>query len=274
MSGSGRRSRRGGGGHGAANHERWLLTWADLLTLLLALFIVMYAASVVDQRKAADITKSLQEAFAGKVLKGGGSIRDESTADKAQAPVAAVSAIAPLTPKVAEAQQLAPSRRAAAAARVEEQELTALKRRLDDVIAAKGLEQNVQTAVERKGLVIRVLTDDVLFASGSAALSPDGGLLLDQLKGVLQVDRRHPIAVDGHTDSMPISTGRFPDNWELSAARATSVVRRLAGSALDPSRFSATGHAAEQPRASNATDAGRRANRRVEIALTRLHPTP
>lgn len=271
MSGSGRRGRRGGGDHSAAGHERWLLTWADLLTLLLALFIVMYAASVVDQRKAADISKSLQEAFAGKVLKGGGSIRSESTADEAQAPVEAVAAIAPLTPKVADRAALAPNRRAAAAARAEEQAMTALKRRLDAVIAQKGLGSSVATSVERKGLVIRVVTDDVLFPSGSATLAPGGAELLDQLRSVLQVDREHPIAVDGHTDAMPIATGRFPDNWELSAARATSVVRRLAGTALAPSRFSATGHAAEQPRATNGSDAGRRANRRVEIALTRLH---
>jgi chemotaxis protein MotB len=269
---SGRRGRRGGGDHGGGGgHERWLLTWADLLTLLLALFIVMYAASVVDKRKAADISRSLQEAFAGKVLKGGGSIRDESTADKAEAPIETMAAIAPLTPKVADEKTLAPSRRAAAAARREDQELAALKRRLDDVIARKNLGEAVQTSVERKGLVIRVVTDDVLFGSGSADLSARGDDLLDQLKSVLQVDREHPIAVDGHTDGVPISTSRFPDNWELSTARATSVVRRLAGSALSPSRFSATGHASEQPRASNATDAGRRANRRVEISLTRVH---
>lgn len=271
MSGSGRRGRRGGGDHGGGGHERWLLTWADLLTLLLALFIVMYAASVVDKRKAADLSRSLQEAFSGKVLKGGGSIREQSAADKAEAPVEAMASIAPLTPKVADRETLAPNRREAAAARAEEQGLTELKRRLDAVIARKNLGSSVQTSVERKGLVIRVVTDDVLFASGSAALAPAGAALLDQLKGVLQVDREHPIAVDGHTDAVPISTGRFPDNWELSTSRATSVVRRLAGAALSPSRFSATGHAAEQPRATNATDAGRGANRRVEISLTRLH---
>lgn len=271
MSGSGRRSRRGGGDHGAAGHERWLLTWADLLTLLLALFIVMYAASVVDKRKAADISRSLQEAFAGKVLRGGGSIREQSTADKTEAPVETLAAIAPLSPRVADERQLTPDRRAAAAARVEEQELTALKRRLDAVITQKRLGTEVQTSVERKGLVIRVITDDVLFPSGSAAMSPHGTELLGELRGVLQVDREHPIAVDGHTDSQPIATPRFPDNWELSTARATSVVRGLAGPALSPSRFSATGHAAEQPRSSNASDAGRRANRRVEISLTRLH---
>lgn len=269
---SGRRGRRGGGGHGGGGgHERWLLTWADLLTLLLALFIVMYAASVVDERKAADISKSLQEAFAGKVLKGGGSIREDSSADEAEAPVEALASIAPLTPKVADLQSLAPNRREAAAARAEEQGLNELKRRLDAVIERKNLESAVQTSVERKGLVIRVVTDDVLFASGSATLAPDGAALLGQLEGVLRVDREHPIAVDGHTDGVPIATGRFPDNWELSAARATSVVRRLAGPALEPSRFSATGHAAEAPRATNASDAGRRANRRVEISLTRLH---
>jgi chemotaxis protein MotB len=273
MSRTARRGRQAGEEHRAAGHERWLLTWADLLTLLLALFIVMYAASIADERKTAELSRSLQEAFGSKVLTGHGSIREEPSADRPETPLEAVAAIAPLTPAVVDEQDLTPDRRAAALARREEQELVALKRRLDDAIARGGLARTVATAVERKGLVIRILTDEVLFASGSAALSPAGGALLDDIARVLQVDRTHPIAVDGHTDSRPISTGRFPDNWELSAARATSVVRRMAGTSLVPSRFSATGYAAERARATNATAAGRRANRRVEIALVRLHST-
>jgi chemotaxis protein MotB len=265
---SGGRKKRGGGGH--ENHERWLLTWADLLTLLLALFIVMYAASAVNTSKAEAITASLQEAFSGKVLAGNGSIRPEQ---KSEEPVEAIAQIAPLAPTVVAEEELPKDKRAAAAGRAEQDQLEALKRRLDAKIKAKGLGASVVTTVERRGLVVRVITDQILFASGEATLSPQGGELLAEIRGVLRIDRKHPIAVDGHTDSQPIATGRFRDNWELSASRAAAVVQFLAGSELDPHRFSATGHGFQAPRASNGTAEGRAQNRRVEIALTRIHPT-
>jgi chemotaxis protein MotB len=265
---SGGRRKRGGEEH--ENHERWLLTWADLLTLLLALFIVMYAASAVNTSKAEAITASLQQAFSGKVLTGNGSIRQEQ---KAEEPVEAIAQIAPLAPKVVQPQDLPKDKREAAAGRQEQSELQALKRRLDAVIKAKGLDANVRTTVERRGLVVRVITDQVLFASGSATLAPAGGRLLQEIRNVLRIDRKHPIAVDGHTDSQPIASERFPDNWELSGSRAASVVRFLAGAELAPSRFSATGYGDQVPLASNATRVGRQQNRRVEIALTRLHST-
>jgi chemotaxis protein MotB len=264
---SGRR-KRGGGGH--ENHERWLLTWADLLTLLLALFIVMYAASAVNTSKAEAITQSLQQAFSGKIITGNGSIRQEQKADE---PVEAIAQIAPLAPTVIPEEKLPKSDREKAAGRAEQAELEALKRRLDAKIKAKGLNASVETTVERRGLVVRVITDQILFASGDATLSPQGGDLLAEIRSVLRIDRKHPIAVDGHTDSEPIATGRYRDNWELSASRAASVVQFLAGSDLDPHRFSATGHGFQQPRASNGTPQGRQQNRRVEIALTRLHST-
>lgn len=264
---SGRR-KRGGGGH--ENHERWLLTWADLLTLLLALFIVMYASASVNTDKAKAITESIQQAFSGKVITGNGSILPEQKADE---PVKAIAQIAPLAPTVVSPEKLPENDREKAAGREEQKELEALKRRLDAKIKAKGLGANVETTVERRGLVVRVVTDQILFASGEATLSPKGDDLLQQIRSVLRIDRKHPIAVDGHTDSQPISTGRFRDNWELSASRAAAVVQFLAGSELDPHRFSATGHGDQQPLTSNGTPAGRQKNRRVEIALTRLHPT-
>lgn len=266
---SGRRRKRGGGG-GHENHERWLLTWADLLTLLLALFIVMYAASAVNTSKAETIAASMQQAFSGKVLTGSGSIRQEQKADQ---PVEAIARIAPLAPQIIDEEKLPESDREKAARRAEEAKLEALKRRLDAVIRAKGLGADVATTVERRGLVVRVVTDQILFASGDASLSHQGGELLGQIRRVLRIDRKHPIAVDGHTDSEPIATDRFRDNWELSASRAASVVRFLAGAELAPHRFTATGHGDQAPRASNAAPQGRRLNRRVEIALTRLHPT-
>jgi len=248
-----------------------------MITLLMALFIVMFAVSVVDQKKFDEVARSLQQAFSGKVMEGGGSIRPNGNGDDdgATTPVAAVAAIAPLVPVIAPEKDLPRETAAKRAARREEQELAALKRRIDAWIDRRGLGRRVETALERRGLVIRVITDDVLFPSGSATLSSDGRALLDDIAGVLRLDSRHPIAVEGHTDAVPISTARFASNWELSAGRATEVVRHLVGRSIAASRFSATGYGEQRPRANNATDVGRRANRRVEIALTRLEtPTP
>lgn len=262
----------------AVSHERWLLTYADMITLLMALFIVMFSVSVVDQQKLDVVSRSFQQAFNGKVLTGGGSIRKEPTGEGGpKQPIEQIAAIAPIVPDLTRSDQRRAQDRVAAAGR-EERELIELKRRIDEAIRARGLRARVETAVERRGLVIRVITDDVLFASGSAALRPSGRRLLDGIARVLRVDTRHPIAVDGHTDNVPIATDRFPDNLELSASRATSVARFLIGRSLAAARFAATGHGAQQPRASNATGPGRRTNRRVEIALTRLEspvsPTP
>ena len=271
MSGGGRRRGRRGQQGGHENHERWLLTYADMLTLLVALFIVMFAVSMVDQRKFEEVAKSLQEAFAGKSLPGGGSIKpDRSGASGVSSPLQEVAAIQPLSVVQAQDRKQRPSEERARAARREQLELEGLKRRVDARLAAHGLQGRVETSVERRGLVMRILTDDVLFASGSDDLRPEGVEILDEIAGVLRLDARHPIAVDGHTDAVPISTSRFPSNWELSAARASRVVRRLAGWAIDPRRLSATGYGQERPRAPNATAAGRQQNRRVEISLTRL----
>lgn len=268
------RSRRRGGRRGqqpaAANHERWLLTYADMITLLMALFIVMFSVSVVDQKKLDIVSRSFQQAFNGKVLTGGGSIREEPSGEGGpKQPVEQIAAIAPILPDLTQGDKRRVEERAAAAGR-EEQELIELKRRIDEAIRERGLKARVEATVERRGLVIRVVTDDVLFASGSAALQPGGRELLGGIARVLKVDTRHPIAVDGHTDNVPISTSRFPDNLELSASRATSVTRFLIGRSLAARRFAATGHGAQQPRASNDSETGRRTNRRVEIALTRL----
>lgn len=267
MSGRGRR----GGAAKAENHERWLLTYADMLTLLVALFICMFAVASVDEDKFKQLSIGLQQAFTGKVLTGGGSIREDGGGGgDTKTPLAAAAAIAPMTPDAIKDEELPSQARAAAAARREENELQALKRRLDARIREKGLGRRVETTVERRGLVVRVITDDILFASGEAVLQPQGRDLIALVGQVLRLDDKHPITVDGHTDTVPISTGRYPDNWELSAARATSVVRVLAGESIPGDRLSATGHGSEDPRRSNASAWGRSRNRRVEIALTRL----
>jgi chemotaxis protein MotB len=123
-------------------------------------------------------------------------------------------------------------------------------------------------------LVIRVMTDKLLFDSGQATLKPAGVPLLGEVANLLNLDQTHPIVVEGHTDNVPIATSQFPSNWELSTARATTVVRYLAGHGVAESRLGAAGYADLHPIATNATPQGRQRNRRVEILLQRLNPPP
>jgi chemotaxis protein MotB len=267
-----RRGRRGGGDHEEHADERWLLTYADMITLLMALFIVMWSMSTVNTSKFEALAKSLDNAFSGQILPGGEAVMANGAGSEAErpAPEPPIPAITPPTPpsqtdpREQLAQQMAPG----AAAR-EEADLQQLKRRVDEVVRAEGLTGEVETRVEERGLVVNVLTDDVLFTSGSALLRPQADGLLDALAPVLKADVRHPIQVEGNTDSVPVSGGSFPSNWELSTDRAAAVVRAFIRRDVAPDRLTALGHADRRPVASNATDAGRRRNRRVELVLLR-----
>jgi chemotaxis protein MotB len=156
----------------------------------------------------------------------------------------------------------------------EQDSFVALKHKLDAYARQHGFSNRVQTVIERRGLVVRVLTDKLLFDSGQATLQPDGAPLLGEVSQLLNIDQGHPITVEGHTDNEPIASAQFPSNWELSTARATTVVRFLISRGVNASRLGAVGYAALHPIATNSTAAGRALNRRVEIVLMRLNPVP
>jgi chemotaxis protein MotB len=161
-----------------------------------------------------------------------------------------------------------------------EGELAALRSTQDELV--DGLKKEIadrQVQVERIRDQIRVdMVDEILFDSGEAALKPGGIEVLKKLGAVLAKVKDRPIEVQGHTDNVPIRgllAKRFPTNWELSAARATNVARFLQDqAALDPTRLSATAYAEYKPRASNDTEEGRRANRRIEILLGSIIAVP
>ena len=154
----------------------------------------------------------------------------------------------------------------------EEEDFQALKRRIDALVREAGLGAKVSTTVTRRGLKVRLLTDKLLFDSGSATIrTPTALRVLDKIGAIIATERKHPVEVEGHTDDRPIATSQFPSNWQLSGARAGAVVQRLVGAGVAGDRVSLGGYAARQPVATNATAAGRARNRRVEIVLTRLH---
>jgi chemotaxis protein MotB len=265
------------------NDERWLLTYADMITLLMALFMVLFSISSVNISKYRTLQQSLKAAFSGSILPGGKAIMQSgSQSTTAHTPAeAAIPSIVPLTPSVPRSGDTSASSSSAAtsqaqsiaaAARQEQRDFQQVQRKLNAYIRVHHLSDQVQTVITRRGLVVRVLTDRVLFDSGMADLKPAGLPLLSEIASLLNVDKRHPIEVEGHTDNVPIASAQFPSNWELSTARATTVVRYLIGQGVNRTRLSASGYADLHPVASNATDRGRALNRRVEVVLQRLNP--
>jgi chemotaxis protein MotB len=223
----------------------------------------------------------LKAAFSGSVLSGGRAIlQSGSESTSAHTPAtSAVPAIVPLTPNVPKptdtsAKQISTAMLSASASAQEESSFEHLKRQLDAYARSHGFAAKVQTVIERQGLVVRVLTDKLLFASGQARLQAAGDPLLLEVAHLLNVDQKHPITVEGNTDNVPIASAQYPSNWELSTARATSVVRYLIAHGVAAQRLGAAGYAALHPLAPNTTAAGRARNRRVDIVLQRLYPVP
>lgn len=226
------------------NHDRWLISFADFVTLLFAFFVVMYAISAVNESKYRVLASSLGDAF-GKTAS-----RDE--------PVPELSTL-PLPPDVKQRslkQQQA----------IEEQtHMTEVARNLLDAMAPLVKEGQVRVTQSRRGVSIEI-NANVLFAAGKAELEPQS---LAVLRAVAEHLRAEPfnLEITGHTDNVPISNSAFASNWELSAMRATSVVRLLADNGIAPVRLFAIGREASQPIASNDTEAGRARNRRVELMI-------
>ncbi|HTA32555.1 MAG TPA: flagellar motor protein MotB [Solirubrobacteraceae bacterium] len=291
--------RRRHGGAEEGSNERWLLTYADMITLLMALFMVLFSISSVNISKYQTLQKSLKAAFSGNILPGGKAVAQQGATDNAaQTPAsvelqaiepvktegsaslqnsslhAASTTAASTTAGASSSTSTSASAAAAAlkqaAAQNQAAEFARIKRELDAYAASHGFAKSVQTTIEARGLVIRVLTDDLLFASGKAALEGRAGGLLAEIAQLLNVDQTHPISVEGNTDNVPIHSSQFPSNWELSTARASTVVRFLIAHGIGAGRLTATGNAEQRPFDSNATTAGRARNRRVEIVMRRI----
>jgi chemotaxis protein MotB len=289
--------RRRHGGAEEGSNERWLLTYADMITLLMALFMVLFSISSVNISKFQTLQKSLKAAFSGDILPGGKAVEQQgATANAAQAPSSIeLQALEPVATEgsaslqnstahgSSSASSSSPGSRSSprssiltsasqsAAARREAEEFARIKRELDSYAIAHGFAKSVQTTIEQRGLVIRVLTDDLLFASGQATLEGRAFGLLGEIAALLNVDETHPISVEGNTDNVPIHSAQFPSNWELSTARASTVVRFLIARGVGATRLTASGNAEQRPYDSNATAVGRARNRRVEIVMRRIH---
>jgi chemotaxis protein MotB len=285
-----------GGGHGRRrgheeeheeheNHERWLVSYADMMTLLMVLFIVMFAISQVDSKKFMALKTGLAAGFGAPLamLNGADALLDVGGAVAPDAPnLAGVAGNKNADPEAAAASKAAQeavnpqkvaelvNAMAQASVKGEVANLQKAQAELQKALQVAGLAKGATFRIDERGLVVSVATDKVLYASGSAALLPGGRRILDVIAPTLLKLPNH-LGIDGHTDSNPIHTAQFTDNWDLSSARANAVLRYLHASHGIPfTRMTSAGHADTQPVAKGHDAASMAANRRVEIVVTAM----
>jgi chemotaxis protein MotB len=257
--------------HEAANHERWLLTYADMITLLMVLFIVLFAISVVDKKKFAELADGLSHNLnsSPKVLPAGTGVLDGGKSTKPDMGQLAANPPLPVTPieQVDLQKQLHAEQQKQDLLKQEQLTLGDARQQIEAALKAKGLQNSVSFAVTSRGLVVSIVTDQVLFDTGKADLKPVGQQVLDAVAPALR-NLPNDVSVEGHTDNVPINGGPFASNWELSAVRATTVVRYLVGTdGLRANRMSATGFADTKPVVPNDSPAHQAQNRRVDVVV-------
>lgn len=257
------------------NHERWLVSYADFITLLFAFFTTLYAISTVDAQKMGKMVMSMRASFDGNLFSPGGR-------SLALGPGMGGMGAAPVAKDVVENLRVPPGANVRDSALKNLKELKAnflpldsggpgrtlgsLKSQVDSLVGKDAQKKGITTRLEGRGLVIS-LGEGGFFPSGSDQIKPEGLALLDTIATSLVTVGNH-IRIEGHTDDVPIKNSRFPSNWELSTARATAMVAHLLEKfGFTPERLSAAGYSEFRPVATNDTDEGRAKNRRVDIIV-------
>lgn len=255
------------------NHERWLVSYADFITLLFAFFVVMYALSTVSEGKYRVLSESLGSAFGG------------------SAPERIPSALAPQEPPAQEPQVHEPppqepqvqeptlredvqpafeTVKPAELPGIQREQMRGIAQDILKILDSLVRDGQVKVTQSNRGISVEI-NASILFASGQAQLRPESGRALQQVAKVL-APTGQGIQVEGYTDDVPISTALFPSNWELSAARASSVVRLFSENGVAEQRLSVIGYGPNRPATGNETPEGRARNRRVTVMI--LAETP
>ncbi|MEC5397246.1 flagellar motor protein MotD [Uliginosibacterium sp. H1] len=233
------------------NHERWLVSYADFITLLFAFFVVMYAISSVNEGKYRVLSDSLVQAFRSTVNVEGATV--VSPPRDAGSPVPVVVAKPPPNPEEEARREK------------HRQRMRSMAEEIRRVLAPLVSGGQVRVSEGARGISVEI-NASVLFRPAEALLGPDAVRALRAVAEVVAAGE-FPIVIEGHTDNLPISNALFPSNWELSAVRASSVVRLFVDSGVNPARLTAAGYGDQRPIADNGTADGRARNRRVTILV-------
>ncbi len=269
------------------NELRWLATYGDVVTLMLAFFVMLYAISQVDQQKFLLFVSGLESTFQNTSLQDGvfeggnavvgaawvpstdiGDVGDNLIEDMANLDPGD-SSVTPTTLPTLPPDYVPPTEGRI----IEDGDIILLtasdffdvKEEAERVLGEAGLLDAVDFEITTRGIVLAIATDDVLFASGSARFGQRGVELIEKIAPLL-VSIENEVIVEGHTDNVPHSSPIY-DNWDLSSDRALAVLRVMERAGVDPTRLAAAGYGEHRPRATNDTEEGRRSNRRVEVLI-------
>jgi len=246
------------------NHERWLVSYADFITLLFAFFVVLYASAQVDKRKAGRLAMAIQVAFQELGVFDTSSTKVPVKDDEAM-PFETVQVLENM-PRDADMKRIVNPMKGNLTSSAEAQSLEDAKEALEKALDPEIQKHEVTMSLRRDGLVVS-LKEMGFFDSGSATIRPDSMGAIARLAQVLKL-RPENLRIEGHTDNVPIHTSRFASNWELSTARATELIRLLITDyELPASHLSAAGYAEFHPVASDDTPEGRAQNRRLDVVI-------
>ena len=234
------------------NHERWLVSYADFITLLFAFFVVMYALSSVNEGKYRILSDSMVSAFRNIPVNSVGQL-----------------AVVMPTPTPVSKPNLA-SNTHETVKQKQRESMRSIAKDILEVMAPLVEQGKVRVLETSRGVTIEI-NDSILFSPGQALIQPPLARAMEAVAEVL-VGTDFPITIEGHTDDVPISNAQFPSNWELSAVRATTVLRLFADAGIEPPRLTAIGYADTRPVEPNVLADGRARNRRVSILIDSAIP--
>ncbi|SIS89785.1 OmpA/MotB family protein [Neptunomonas antarctica] len=249
----------------------WIVTYADLMTLLLVFFVLLFSISTVKKEQFASTIRSFQLAIGDS----GGSLvplPEEIRAPAIEIPDSLEQNNADqLTPPLAVVEEVQESRAPEIPVVETNKELEYLSNSLKEVFASMGVADAVDVGEPRDGKLRIRVKGAVLFESGDSSFNRQMMPIMDGLLDILEKYPEYKLGIKGHTDNIPIETARFPSNWELSAIRATTVLRYLVRGGIDPERVTATGYGDSLPIGPNDTPEQRSENRRIEFVLEKVN---
>jgi chemotaxis protein MotB len=228
----------GGGGHDGGGSLRWLLTYADMITLLMAFFIMMYSMSVLNMAKFNEVAFSIRSGFGG-IKKGGSSLLKQHVGNSTITKTQATS---------------------------HEKALQQLEVAVNNYVSIRDMGKDVEITRDERGVIIRISAEHLLFYRGTAEMTPRAEEVLGRITKNLKPMVNDNL-VEGYTCNLHIATAQYPSNWELSAARAGRVVRFMEQHGVTGMRLTAVGFGENRPLKSNTSEANRSSNRRVEIVV-------
>jgi chemotaxis protein MotB len=265
--------------------ERWLVTYADMVTLLMVLFIIMFAMSNVDSKKYDQLKEGLAEGFgrSAQILSGSSPMLDDQGPTSSGAdvmdnqlvtnmPANQSQAVKQAVQKAVQNAQQQANERTYADAEAQVKSLLGLWHKIKKALAKEGLADDVQASIDERGLVVSLVSRHVVFHANLATLSPRGQRIVDVVAPVL-AGITEPVEIDGHTNQVKVKPKYYPTDWELSAARAVTVLRRLNEvDHIPANRLSETGFGHTKPLEDPSIPGSQKINKRVDIVVLSQAP--